>query len=211
MIRPLGATAAILVGAALLVGARSASTDNGGAPTVSPVQHPTTQQAASQVLDPPHPAVLSDRIPQADPIWISIEPGILDKTMMNPHGIKAIDGKVVPVDNRPVFRKDSNQPGTDSAGTSFIVGHNYVDASGVFVPFSRLEKVRPGNTVTVGTANGVLNYTVTQVLRVPKAQLASRTDLLKNVPGRLILETCDTTPQGHDTYDNLVVITALAS
>ncbi|MCE5291695.1 MAG: class F sortase [Nocardiaceae bacterium] len=148
-------------------------------------------------------------VPQGEPLWIEIGHGILSRTGLNPDGVKAIDGRVVPVDNRPVWRSDSNEPGSHSPGTAFIVGHNYADASGEIVPFAALEKVRVGNTVTVGVPDGELTYKVQQVFKVPKKELANRTDLLTNVEGRLILETCDTTPEGGDTYDNLVVITKL--
>lgn len=168
--------------------------------TAAPTPPPLPRGAVAK----PPPTFVS----QSAPLWMSIEPGILPQTWLHPDGIRTIDGApIIPVDNRPVFRTDSNQPGTDSPGTSFIVGHNYRDPSGAYVPFAALEKVQTGDSVTLGTVNGVLTYTIEQVFLVPKDELPNRLDLLENVPGRLILETCDTTPSGDDTTDNLVVIT----
>ena len=175
-----------------------------------------TTSAEPEVVPPPvvretrHVDLTTDGVvPQARPLWISIEPGVLGVTELHPDGVRAVGGVVVPADNRPAFRTDSNLPGTDSPGTTFIVGHNYADSSGADVPFAALGKVAIGDAVVVGTETGTLVYDVRDVFRVPKDELATRTDLLANVPGRLILETCDTTPDGRDTFDNLVVITQL--
>ena len=165
--------------------------------------------AISVVPEAAPPLISDEFVPQSEPTWIAIEPAVMGKTLLNPAGIRAVNGVVMPADNRPVFRTDSNLPGTDSPGTSFIIGHNYADLSGEAVPFSALEKVAPGNSIILGTPNGTLVYEVEQVLLVPKDEIALRTDLLVNVPGRLILETCDTTDEGLDTSDNLVVIAGL--
>lgn len=178
----------------------------------------TTTSAEPEVSPPPPPVVREPRhvelttegeVPQSRPLWISIEPGVLVRTDLHPDGVRAVGGVVVPADNRPAFRTDSNLPGTDSPGTTFIVGHNYADSTGAAVPFAALGRVAIGDAVVIGTETGTLVYDVRDVFRVPKDQLATRTDLLANVPGRLILETCDTTQDGRDTYDNLVVITQL--
>ena len=193
--------AAIVLGV-LLIGAWFAQ-------PISSTSALTPRRAAVQYTPPG--MVTEGVVPQAAPTWIAIEPGVLARTMLDPAGIRAVNGVVVPADNRPVFRTDSNEPGTDSPGTSFIVGHNYVDQSGEFIPFSALEKVAVGQSIVLGTPNGTLVYAVRQVIRVPKTQLDARTDLVENVPGRLILATCDTTVDGRDTTDNLVIIAALAT
>ncbi len=205
--RPLAATvlAVLVIGAWFSGVFTSTATLQSGelSPNVGPA---AANSVAVDVNDATQGPVL-----QAEPTWIAIGPDILGRTLLNPGGIRAVDGAVIPTDDRPVFRVDSNKPGTDSPGTSFIVGHNYSSAGGAFVPFSTLERVALGHSVFVGTPNGTLVYAVEQVIRVPKNQLASRTDLLENVPGRLILETCDTTVEGKDTTDNLVVITRLVT
>lgn len=128
---------------------------------------------------------------------------------MNPQGIVPVGGVVNPVDNRPVFRTDSNQPGTNSPGVALIYGHNYIDPDD-YVPFAALESVEVSDTIQVGTANGVLSYSVRQTFTVPKSELASRQDIFENVPNRLVLITCDT-KDGRDTYDNRIVIADLAT
>ncbi|MFE6922956.1 class F sortase [Nocardia sp. NPDC057663] len=197
-----------LFGGTLLIGVSAAQASG----LLQSVLTPGVVQTETSAPETTRPASTRPvrQVRQSAPIWIAIEPGVLGRTTLNPAGIKAVNGRVEPVDNRPVFRTDSNRPGTDSKGTSFIVGHNFDDGSGTEVPFAALERVRVGHTVTVGTANGTLSYTVQEVFRVPKREISRRTDLLVNVPGRLILETCDTTPEGDDTFDNLVIITQLS-
>lgn len=149
-------------------------------------------------------------IPQAQPLWIRIEPGILGRTNLHSDGIYASATTVAPVDDQPVWWADSELPGTDSPGTTFILGHNYSGADSV--PFSVLETVSPGNTIQIGTSNGTLNYRVDQVLKTPKSAFSDPTQLeslIKPVPGRLVLMTCDT-ENGQDTYDNFVVIAQLS-
>lgn len=149
-------------------------------------------------------------IPQSQPLWISIKPGVLDRTSLYPEGIYASATKVVPVNDQPVWWADSELPGTDSPGTTFILGHNYSEAD--FVPFSTLEDASVGDTIHLGTVNGVLDYRVDQVLKTPKSIFSdpNQLDKLKTpVPGRLVLMTCDT-ENGHNTYDNFVVIAQLS-
>lgn len=205
--RPLAAT----VLAVLVIGAWFSGAITSTATLQSGELSPNAAPAAANSGDIGVVGATQGPVPQAEPTWIAIGPDILGRTLLNPDGIRAVDGALIPTDDRPVFRVDSNQPGTDSPGTSFIIGHNYASAAGDFVPFSTLERVALGHSVFVGTPNGTLVYAVEQVLRVPKDQIASRTDLLENVPGRLILETCDTTVEGKDTWDNLVVITQLVT
>lgn len=199
---------------ALLLGVGATAPSN-GAPAGQTGGLPTTEQAAIPIVatDSEVEQAAIPFVPQGEPLWIEIAhpesgPSVLSRTGLNPDGIEAVNGRIVPVDNRPVWRSDSNELGSHSPGTAFIVGHNYVDETGRFVPFSALEQVRVGDTVTVGVPDGELSYAVQQVFKVPKKELALRTDLLENVEGRLILATCDTV-DGADTTDNLVVITQL--
>lgn len=184
-------------------------------PSSSATEGQTSGQSAAEASTPvvKPPAVRPAALPfvaDGAPQWISIEPSVLARTGLYPGGIQAIHGVVLPNDNRPAWRADSNPAGTKSSGTVFIVGHNYNDDAGMFVPFSTLEKVHVGNKVTLGVPAGTLTYNVEQMLKVKKKNLANRTDLMVNVPGRLVLITCDTV-NGDDTYDNLIVIAQLES
>lgn len=147
-------------------------------------------------------------IDQAWPRWIAIS-GKLDKTEMHPRGILPVDNVIDPVDNRPVFRMDSNEPGSNSPGVTMVYGHSYTDASGEFVPFSKLELVQPGDTIVLGTDNGELSYVVEKTLTVPKSELDLRADVHENVPNRLVLITCDITAEGEDTLDNMAIFAQL--
>jgi hypothetical protein len=149
-------------------------------------------------------------IPQAEPVWIEIDPGVLGKTNLHPGGVYAGATAVEPVDDQPVWWADSELPGTDSPGTTFILGHNYSSSGNI--PFAALENVVPGNAILVGTANGVLKYSVEYALKTPKSVFSDPSQLqaLKTpVPRRLVLMTCDT-ENGRDTYDNFVVVAQLS-
>lgn len=170
---------------------------------------PLSQAPSGQpVAVEPSGDVPSVVIPQAMPEWIAI-PGKLDRIAMNPNGILPYGGVIHPVDDRPVFRTDSNEPGTDSPGTTLVYGHNYISEDGAFVPFSALEFVAVGDTIELGLPGGVLRYTVQQTFTVPKKKLVERADIFQNVPNRLVLITCDTV-DGANTYDNRVVIADLS-
>jgi LPXTG-site transpeptidase (sortase) family protein len=153
------------------------------------------------------PQGVAGQVPPGWPVWIEI-PGKLDRTDMNPEGVAPGPKGIDPVDNRPAFRADSNYPGSNSKGTSFVYGHNYTDSSGAFVPFSTLELVEPGDTIVLGTVNGELTYVVDKTLTVPKSELETRDDVYENVPNRLVLITCDTIG-GEDTFDNEIVFAQL--
>lgn len=127
---------------------------------------------------------------------------------MNPKGILPANGTVDPVDNRPVFRIDSSQPGSNSRGVSLVYGHSYTDKSGAFVPFMVLEQVEEGDTIMVGTPKGELTYVVSRTLLAPKDTLDSNAEVYENVPNRLVLITCDTI-DGKDTSDNYVIFAQL--
>lgn len=173
---------------------------------------PLSPATSSEVTNVPSGPIAESSISilQAEPLWIEIEPGILDRTGLHQGGVFANAGRVEPVDDQPVWWADSELPGTDSPGTTFILGHNY--SSSGSVPFALLENVVLGNTILVGTENGTLRYHVEQSLRTPKSAFSDPAQLrsLKDpVPGRLVLITCDT-ENGHDTYDNFVVVAQLS-
>lgn len=161
------------------------------------------------IVSPRSPRPPSSAVPRGEPQWLSIS-GLLSKTVLHPGGITGSGGRVTPVDDRPVFWRESNLPGTDSVGTAVILGHNYASA-GVPPPFSVLKSVQIGATVQVGVPAGTLTYRVQQVLTPPKSAMAdptALTGLKQPVPGRLVLMTCDT-ENGHDTFYQFIVIAQL--
>lgn len=146
------------------------------------------------------------------PEWIQIDPGVLSRVAMYPGALDIVGGILDPVDDRPVLINDTNQPGTDSPGTTGIVGHNYAK-DGEDPPFAALENVRLGDTVLLGMPTGILRYTVDEARRIPKADLANPVaalaDLRQPVKGRLVLLTCYTDNE-KATYDNFVVVAHLS-
>lgn len=111
-----------------------------------------------------------------------------------------------PVNELPVWWGESGLPGTETARTVLVAGHNY---SKRVAPFRALRVVQPGDRVLLRTPNGVLEYTVESVGPLPKGALLSQNDLRKPVAGRLILANCDVL-EGEPTDNNYIVIAQLA-
>lgn len=167
--------------------------------------------ASAPVAVPAPAASLTVEIPQAVPEWIRIDSGayvILPQTEMYPGTLTGEGSNFDPVDDRPVLLEETNQPATDSPGTTGIIGHNY-DRGGGFPPFAALQNVQQGDVVSLGMPRGVLQYTVAQIRQIPKLDMANLpTDLQMPVAGRLVLITCRT-DDGKATTDNIVVVAQL--
>ena len=80
-----------------------------------------------------------------------------------------------------------DQPGSDAAGTVYLVGHSSWTKQAVF---NDLYELTPGADVSVTTANGVVPYTVQEVILLDKADWSSSAYANEQVAGRLILATC---------------------
>ncbi|MFC9894065.1 class F sortase [Nocardia sp. NPDC127579] len=111
-----------------------------------------------------------------------------------------------PVDELPVWWGESGLPGTETAQTVLVAGHNYSKRA---APFRALRVVRPGDVVALRTPNGVLEYEVQRAEPLPKGSLLGAHELRQAVPGRLILANCDVVG-GEPTADNYLVIAQLA-
>ena len=112
-----------------------------------------------------------------------------------------------PADERPAWWGESGMPGTETAETVVVAGHNY---SSRVAPFRALEAVAPDDTVLLRTPNGVLSYGVQTVGPLPKGSLLGDDELRAQVPGRLILANCDVR-NGEPTANNYVVVAQLTS
>ncbi len=110
-----------------------------------------------------------------------------------------------PVDERPVWWAESGVPGTDTAETAVVVGHNY---SRTEAPFRALRVVLPGDRVVLRTTAGTLEYNVETVGPLPKGSLLGEHDMREQVAGRLILANCDVRG-GEPTEDNFFVVARL--
>lgn len=104
-----------------------------------------------------------------------------------------------------------SEPGTDSTGTVYVYGHA---ASGVGAVFNGIEKLKPGDDVTMTTANGKLTYRVQRTVITIKSAFASTPEAVDQVPGRLLLISCDHGPgarlvNGGYSTGNIVVVLQL--
>ncbi|SDJ04900.1 Sortase family protein [Frankineae bacterium MT45] len=121
-------------------------------------------------------------------------------------------------------------PGSNSGGTSYILGHSWSKAPLVFNPLSELAmkqvpSAKPllqngiptfpvtsmnGYTVTLQTKTGTLRYRVTRAFAVSKEQAGNVKSLMANTPNRVVLITCAVNG-GVDADYNIVVDAYLIS
>jgi hypothetical protein len=128
-------------------------------------------------------------------------------------------------------RKDFGvAPGSDSGGTSYILGHAWARTPLVFNPLSELAMQEVtgqnperqsdvqtfpimalnGYDVILHTPNGTLSYTVTRAFAVSKSRAADVKSLMANTPNRIVLITCGV-KGGVDVDYNIVVDAYLTS
>jgi len=104
-----------------------------------------------------------------------------------------------------------SEPGTDASGTVYFYGHAATGADAVFNDIARL---KPGDIATVTTANGELHYQVQRTVDPAKSAFASTSEVVDQVPGRLLLISCDHGPgaklvNGGYSTGNIVVVLQL--
>lgn len=105
-----------------------------------------------------------------------------------------------------------SRPGTDAVGNVYIVGHASSTAEAVF---TRLYEAVVGDQISLTTANGTLHYTIQDVQRVAKSEYNKLPVVNEQVGGRLIVSTCDHSPdaalRNGVAEENLVVVAQLTS
>ncbi|HET9257341.1 MAG TPA: sortase, partial [Pseudonocardiaceae bacterium] len=121
-------------------------------------------------------------------------------------------------------------PGSDSGGTSYILGHAWAKTPLIFNPLSELAmqeftgrnpemqngvptfplKALNGYTIVLRTPNGTLTYTVTRTFAVSKSQAGDVKSLMANTPNRVVLITCGI-KNGVDVSYNVIVDAYLTS
>lgn len=102
-------------------------------------------------------------------------------------------------------------PGTVSTGTVYLYGHA---ATGAKAVFNDLGKLKPGDPATVTTASGKLTYRVQRTVDTAKSAFVSTPEAIDQVPGRLLLISCDHRPgaklvNGGYSTGNLIVVLQL--
>lgn len=80
-------------------------------------------------------------------------------------------------------------PGPGSTNTTYIVGHSWEDRGSAFNNLSA--QAKPGDHLTLTTAQGTLSYTVNGITTEDKDTLKN-SQIWAKVPGRLILVSCYT-------------------
>lgn len=102
-----------------------------------------------------------------------------------------------------------SQPGDNTTGTVYLYGHTVAGGGGVF---ARIATLHNGDQATVVTANGTLSYRVQRIVDASKAEFASTPEAVDQVPGRLLLISCDHGPGatlvngGYSTRNVVVVL-----
>lgn len=121
-------------------------------------------------------------------------------------------------------------PGSDSGGTSYILGHAWAKTPLIFNPLSELAMLEftgqnpemqsgvptfpvqalNGYHIVLRTPNGTLTYSVTRAFAVSKSQAGDVESLMANTPNRVVLITC-AVKDGVDADYNVVVDAYLTS
>ena len=106
-----------------------------------------------------------------------------------------------------------DQPGTNTTGTVYLIGHASATKPAIF---TNLYKLTTGNDITVTTANGALHYAVQQVVVLDKNDWSTSTYANEQIPGRLILGTCYHGADAHigssgSSKENVIIVAQLSS
>lgn len=121
-------------------------------------------------------------------------------------------------------------PGSDSGGTSYILGHAWSKTPLIFNPLSELAmqevtgqnpeiqsgvptfpiRAINGYNIVLRTRTGTLTYTVTRAFAVSKSQAGDVKSLTANTPNRVVLITCGV-KNGVDVNYNIIVDAFLTS
>jgi hypothetical protein len=108
---------------------------------------------------------------------------------------------------------NGDMPGTESRGTVYLYGH--AGGAGAGAVFDLLPDLAVGESALVTTANGVVTYRVEEVFAVPKDQFSTDPRVTGQVPGRLLLVSCDHSPgagtSGGYAVDNVVAVLQVVS
>ena len=106
-----------------------------------------------------------------------------------------------------------DQPGTNTTGTVYLIGHASATKPAIF---TNLYKLVAGDDIAVTTSNGTLHYTVQQVVVLDKNDWSTSTYANEQIPGRLILGTCYHGSDAHigssgSSKENVIIVAQLAS
>ncbi len=166
--------------------------------TASAPDTSTTRRAAAPITVA---VPVTPTVPSAVPTGLSI-PSLGLTT-----AVRELPPSKCPVLNPPTYGEAywvgcRSKPGTDSDGTTFIIGHAVRGGHGVF---GRLQDLAAGADVVVTTSKGSLTYRVEHTVEYAKyGEIQDSPEVMNRVPGRLILVTCLLGKDGSSTDKNFV-------
>jgi LPXTG-site transpeptidase (sortase) family protein len=158
-------------------------------PGTSSARTPDPGSSTPRVPSGPPKEVLSTAAARpGDPVRVSV-PSLGVSTRVLP--IRARGGSLIPPSNPRLvgWWSDGARPGA-AAGSAVITGHTVHTGGGAF---DDLDQLAPGDTVTVTTRRGTIEYVVSSVTTYRKKALAKQAQQVfsQSVPGRLVLVTCE--------------------
>jgi LPXTG-site transpeptidase (sortase) family protein len=234
MKKKLSVIIAIVVALAVIVTVFAVLRGRGGdEPPITPASG-----SASIPVDLPSEQVEPDQKPvaSAPPERITIEKLGIDAAVLpyttddaanavdNLTGDKCLEGTVIICVNPPTLMDAywleqgvgempyGSMPGTDATGNVYLSGHASASKEAVF---TRLHELAAGDVVDVTNANGTVHYTVEQVISTDKAEQPELDEVSEQVPGRLLLQTCDYSDDapvdGNVSLNNITVVAQMQS
>lgn len=151
---------------------------------------PTTESGSQSEVIATHPAAPVQ--PAAAPPLALLYPGadaVVAVLPLTPNSQDLSNGQVEPPQTKDGYwLTNYGKPGTGSTDTTYVIGHRWIAED---APFNRIgTKARPGDSFTVQTETGTLDYTITSVETYNKRTL-NTAPIWNRVPGRVVLITCD--------------------
>ncbi|WP_372595643.1 class F sortase [Actinotalea sp.] len=217
-------TAAGLLATLLLLGACSTPATEQAAPSAPSPTAAAPAPAPAGPAPEPSPAPSSDLLPvvpvrnaaldavarteRPAPVRVTV-PSLGIDVPVDPVGIQD-DGQmeIPPMAERAGWYRFGSAPG-DASGTSVIAAHVDSIASAGLGPFARLRDLAVGSEVTVDLGDGATaRYTVDEVRRVPKTDVAWNQVFVRDGAPQLALITCGGTwqPEVRHYSDNVIVL-----
>ena len=186
----------------------SSAAENDGPPATPAATAPATAAPATPSAPATAPAAVPAKAPAgptaAAPTRITVKAAGIDVPVLplTPTGAEVENQSIV-----PPFTDDGywltpyGMPGAGSANTTYITGHSWEGREAPFDRFSTDTEV--GDTITVATKSGTLDYRVDAITTHDKDTLKT-SDIWNIVPNRLVIISCYT----EDPWGKNVVVTA---
>ncbi|WP_261775453.1 class F sortase, partial [Kocuria turfanensis] len=179
------------------------------APTTAPSSSPKPSPERSATTPSPVPPTSSPAPGRAQPaasapVHLTVPAAGIDQPILPlaPSTAELANQSIVPPMTMDAYWLATyGTPGAGSTNTTYITGHSW---EGADAPFDRLSThLNPGDTITLSTQTGAIDYTVDTVTTHDKNTLKN-SDIWRITPQRLVIISCYT----NDPWGKNVVITA---